>query len=205
METLEQTSITEKIIKGLRKAAIELEEFRLQSALGKAEAHDAYEKAKKIFNKYVHEAKLKLGAVKGVTKEKSIQLKAEFEWLQVWLALGKAETQEAFEEQQKSISKALNDIETRIKKNKTTDLYYAELQMEIEKFRIKLDILKLQFELRKLGVREEFEEKKKDFSKILSDIKKQLLKKEEDAESTWEHFRDEISDAYSHLKKAFVR
>ena len=77
--------------------------------------------------------------------------------------------------------------------------------MEIEKFRIKLDILKLQYELRKLGVREEFEEKKKDFSIKLSDIKKRLLKKEEDAESTWEHFRDEISVAYSHLKKMFVR
>jgi hypothetical protein len=205
METLEQTSITEKIISGLKKSVVELEEFRLQAALGKAEAKDAYEAAKKKLNKYIHEAKIKLDSVKELTKEKSTQLKAELELLQVWLTLGKAETKEAFEEQRKNISKMLNDIEARIKKNKTTDLYYAELQMEIEKFRIKLDILKLQYELRKLGVREEFEEKKKDFSKTLSDIKKQLLKKEEKAESTWEHFRDEISDAYSHLRKAFVR
>lgn len=205
METLEQTSISEKIIVGLKKAAIELEEFRLQATLGKAEAHDAYEGAKKKFNKYVHLAKQKLGNIKELTKEKSLELKAELELLQVWLTLGKAETKEAFEEQRKNISKVLNDIETRIKKNKTTDMYYAELQMEIEKFRIKLDILKLQYELRKLGVREEFEEKKKDFSKTLSDIKKQLLKKEEKAESTWEHFRDEISGAYSHFRKAFVR
>ena len=50
METTATTSITEKIISGLKKAAVELEEFRLQAALGKAEAHDAYEKAKKIFS-----------------------------------------------------------------------------------------------------------------------------------------------------------
>lgn len=204
METT-TTSITDKIISGLRKAATELEEFRLQAALGKAEAHDAYEGAKKVFNKYVHEAKLRLADAEDLTTEKTPKLKALFETVQVQLALGKAESKEAFELQVKKISMALNEVEALIKKNKSTDLYYAELQMEIEKFRIKLDILKLQYELKKIGVREEFEERKQDFSKALTDIKKQLLKKEAKAEDTWEHFKDEITNAYSHLKKVFAK
>ena len=205
METLEKKSLSDKVISGLKKAAVELEELRVQSALGKAEAKDAYEEVKKKFNKYVHEAKLQMNNVKGATKEKSSQLKTALEELQLQLVLGKADTKDLFEAQRKKISNALNEIETLIKKNKTTDLYYAELQMEIEKFRIKLDILKLQFELKKLGVKEEFEEKKNEFSKELSEIKKRLLKKEEEAEDKWEHFREEISGAYSHLKKAFVK
>ena len=205
METLNKTSLSDKIISGLKKAAEELEEFRLQAALGKAEARDAYEGAKKKFNKYVHEAKLRIDEVKGMAKEKSSELKTVLEALQVQLALGKAETKDVFESQRKKISSILNKIETLIQKNKITDLYYAKLQMEIEQFKIKLDILKLQYELNKLGVREEFEEKKEDFSKKLSDIKKRLLKKEEEAEDKWEHFRDEISDAYSHLKKVFAK
>ena len=69
METLEKTSISDKIISGLKKAAVELEELRLQSALGKAQARDAYEEAKKKFNKYVHEAKLRVDNLKGAAKE----------------------------------------------------------------------------------------------------------------------------------------
>lgn len=205
METIEKTPIADKIINGLKKAAIELEEFRLQAALGKAEAHDAYEGAKKVFNKYVHEAKGRFENAKHVTEEKSTELKAMFETLQVQLALGKAETKEVFEAQMNKISKVLSKIETLIKKNKTADLYYAKLQMEIEKFKIKLDILKLQYELQKMDIKEEFETRKTEFSRTLSEIKSNLLKKEVKAENNWEHFRDEITDAYSHLKNVFVK
>lgn len=205
METAQQTSLSDKIINGLKKAAVELEEFRLQAALGKAEAHDAYEKAKKMFYKYAQEAKLRIEDIKGEVKEKSSVLKTALETLQVQLALGKADTKEVFEAQEKKIRKALNDIETAIKKNKVSNEYYTKLLMEIEKFRIKLDILKLRYELNRLDAQGEFENKKNDLSKKLSDIKKRLLKKEEEIAGTWENFRDEISDAYSHLKKAFVR
>ena len=204
METLEKTSLSEKIISGLKKAAIELEEFRLQAALGKSEAKAAYEEANKKFSNYVHEAKLRVNKVKGMVKEKSSLLQAAFETLQVQLALGKAESNEMFEAQLKKIIRALKDIEVLIRKNKTVDLYYAELQMEIEKFRIKLDILKLQYELKKTGVHEEFEEKKRNFLKDIYEIKKRLLDKEYKVEAKWEHFHDEISHAYFHFKKAFV-
>ncbi len=205
METIEKTTLTDKIIIGLKNAAVELEELRLQAALGKAEARDAYEAAKKTFNNYVHEAKTRLESAKGPAKEKITQLKTTFETLQVQLALGKAETKEVFDAQAKKIDKALSEVEAFITKNKITNVYYAELQMEIEKFRIKLDILKLQYELKKIGVKDEFETKKREFLKDLSDIRKNLLEKEGNAEQTWEHFRNEISDAYSHLKKTFVR
>lgn len=204
METTQETSFSEKIISGLKKAAVELEEFRLQVALGKAEARDVYEEAKKIFNAYVHEAKVRLENIKGEAKEKSTQLKILLETLQVQLTLGKAESREIFEAQTKKISQVLNELEALIKKNKTIDLHYAELQMEIEKFRIKLEILKLQYELKKIDAHEEFEARKKDFLKNLSGIKANLLKKEKNLEDKWEHFRDEVSDVYSRLKKTFA-
>lgn len=205
METIEQITLGEKIIGGLRKAADELEKFRLQASLGKAEARDAYEEAKIIFKKYLNEAALRLGDAKNIATESSLRLKTLLETLQVQLALGKAETKDAFEEQRKKITKALNELEEIIKKNKTADEYYTKLLLEAGKFKIKLDILKLQYQLKKLKARIDIDEKKKDFTKRLSDIKKRLSKKEEETENTWGHFRDEISDAYSHLKKAFVR
>lgn len=204
METLEKTSLTDKIINGLRKAAEELEQFRLQASFGKVQAKDVYEEVKKKFNAYVHEAKLRLDETKGIAIEKSIQLKTVLEELQVQLALGKAETKDAFEEQRKKITHALNSLEALVRSNKTSSEYYSRLLMETEQFKIKLDILRMQYKLKKLSKLEKLDSTKTDLSKKLSNIKNRLAKKEQGAESKWEHFREEISDAYSHLKKAFV-
>jgi hypothetical protein len=56
----EKETISEKIIAGLRKAADEMEELRVQIALGKLEARDLYEEKKKQFNHFLHEAKQKM-------------------------------------------------------------------------------------------------------------------------------------------------
>jgi hypothetical protein len=53
-------TITDKIISGLRKAADEMEELRVQIALGKLEARDLYKEKKKQFNEFLHEAKQKM-------------------------------------------------------------------------------------------------------------------------------------------------
>ena len=140
METT-KARVIDKIIEGLKKAALELEEFQLQFALGKADAKDVYEKVKKEFDGYVRDAKGFFVDAKTMAIEKSLQIKAAFETLQLQLALGKADTEDIFEEQIKRISDALNELEILIRKNETADEYYTKLQVEIEKFKIKLDIL----------------------------------------------------------------
>ena len=112
METTEKVSLTEKIINGLKKAAVDLEEFRLQAALGKAEAKDAYKKSKKKFNKYSQEAKQHLDDV----KEKSVHLKTALEELEVQYNLGKAETKDFLESQRSKFAKVLNEFETLIRR-----------------------------------------------------------------------------------------
>jgi hypothetical protein len=203
METTEKTTLTEKIITSLKNAAVELEEFRLQAALGKAEAHDIYEDAKKKFNKILHEAIVKIDSAKIVAEEKAAELKTLLETLQVQLALGKAEGKEAFEVQRKKIEHALNALELFLKKHKIANEYSTRVLLEVGKFRVKLDILKLRFELKKLQARITLNDGKNELTKKLLEIKKRLLSSE--AEPGWDHFKDEISDAYSHLKKAFVR
>lgn len=205
METTAKSSLSDKIINGLKNATVELEEFRLQAALGKAEARDVYEDVKKKFNTYTHEAKIQLEGLKEVAQERSLQLKTLLETLQVQLALGKAETKEAFETQRKKIEKTLNELEELIRNNKTANEYYTTLLLEIGKFRIKLEILKLRFELKKLETRVEFDNKKKDLLQKISDIKTRFEKRGGETQATWEHFRDEITEAYAHLKNALVK
>lgn len=199
METT-TNSFIDKAINGLRKAAIELEEFQLQLALGKAEAADKFEDAKKKFNEIIHNAKEKLNE----GKVKATDLKRKFEGLQIQLALGKAETKDAFNEQKKKIIKAIQEIEHTLKATEMGSEFYLKLNSEVEKFKIKMQILHLRFELGKLNVKDEFEERKADFAKNVDKIKLRFAEKESAIEKNWDHFNDEISEAYTHLKKAFI-
>lgn len=204
METKSQPSFTDTFIDGARKALIELEALRVQAALGKAEARDAFEVAKKKFNDFIVEAKIMYGNAKNQAQEKSNELQTIFENLQLQLALGKAETRDIFEEQRKKITPILNELEELIKRNKTASEFYAKLQMEVHKFKIKLEILKLRYELNKLDAKDEFESRKVEFSKKLDEIKKRIELKSSTSKDKWEVFREEIAEAYQHLQKAFA-
>ena len=51
MENTENTQFLDKVVQSLKKAVVEVEEFQVQAALGKAEAQDKYEEVKKKFIK----------------------------------------------------------------------------------------------------------------------------------------------------------
>jgi len=205
MATPAESSLSDQIIKGLKKAVVEIEEFRLQAALGKAEARDIYEASKKKLNRYVQEAHIRLESVKTVTKDKANELRAVLETLQVQLALGMADSREVFEAQRKKISRSLSQLEKVLENNHDADAYLATLRMEVKKFRIKMDILKLRYELNKLSAKTEFEDRKKEFSKKVSEMKKMLAENEKKIEKSWSHISDDVADAYAHIKKTFVR
>lgn len=205
MATTINTSVGEKVINGLKKAAVELEEFRLQVALGKAEAKDKYEEAKKIFSAKLHEFHLKFNKVKDTTGKKAMNLKAVFEELHLQLSLGKAETKEIYEEQLKKITKALKKFERFLREHKLTAELYTIIHDEIEKFKVKLEILRFQYNLKKTEIADEFEAVKAALSHKLNELIETISKKSQKAKTKGEHFREEISEAYTHLKKAFVK
>ncbi len=199
METT-TAKIANTLISGIKKAQIELEEFQLQLALGKAEVKDKYEETKKKFNKLLHETKLKVNELKGGKDE----LQTRLEELQLQLTLGKADTIDAFNEQKKKITRALNNLEKELENNPFTAEVHAKLQHEIERFKIKLEILRLHFELKKVDIKEEFEVKKADFLKQVEKMKEKISGNKSTAFSKAENFSTEIKNAYKHLKKAFV-
>lgn len=200
METT-SNKIMEKVVESLKKAAVELEEFQLQFALGKADATDKYEELKKKFDLFLHESKHKFQQ----EKFKAEELKAKLENLQLQLALGKAETREVFEAQMKKILSAMNQLETFLKNSELGSEVYTYFHNEIQKFKIKLDILKLRFELGKMEAKEEFESRKSEFSKHIESLKEKAFKKESAFEKNWDGFKNEVDHAYDRLKHVFVK
>lgn len=204
MEKVDGKNITDKIIHLLRKTVTEMEELSVQAALGKAEARDLYEESKKRFRDYLQETRDALKTIKEAASPEILRIKAFLETLQVQLALGKAETREMFEEQKDSIAKSLRELESFIRNNKITGEYYSKLLMEIETFRIKLEIIRLRYELKKPDVAKEFEEKKAAFLSMLNDLRDKMQEKKSGQNEKWENFHDEITEAYHHLRKAFA-
>ncbi len=198
MKNSDNTHFMDKVVDSLRKAAIEIEEFQVQAALGKAEAHDAYEGAKKRFNKFIHESKSK--AREG--KEHVNEINTKLDELRVQLALGKAETKEKFREQKKLLLNSLHELEFKIKSNPKVSKMYAFMQIEIEKFKVKLDVLEEKFEEGKEGAKIAFEKRKAEFNEFINGVKAKY-DSEKKQETKWEHFQTELSEAFTHLKRAF--
>lgn len=197
MKKNQDTQFVEKVIGALRKSAIELEEFQVKAALGKLEAQDKYEEIKKKFNRIIHESEFK---IKGI-KENIDELHTKFDELSVQLALGKAETKDLFIQQKKKLLSILHDIEVKIKTNETLRKMYAITLIEIEQFKIQLEILEQKFHKDKSKAKDSFEKGKVDFNSFIESFKGKYAKKKE--ETKMEHFQNEISEAFVHFKKAF--
>ena len=199
METLEHVRFTDKVVKALRTAAVELEELQVQAALGKAEASDKYEEIKKKFNMFIHESKLKYES----GKEKMEDFQTNLDELRVQLALGRAESIDAFREQKKKLLSTIHEIEVKIKTNEKLNRAYAFMLIEFEKFKAQLELLEQRFEKGKEGATASFEKGKLEFNAFIERMKTRFSNESE--ETRWEHFQTEISEAFTHFKQAFSK
>jgi len=199
MKTKQDTHFVDKVVGALRKTAVELEEFQVQAALGKSEAQDKYEEVKKKFNLFIHDSEFK---IKGI-KEKSADINTKFDELRVQLALGKAETKDIFKKQKKELLSTIHDIEVKIKTNDTLNKMYALALIEIEQFKIQLEILEERYNEDKVKSKDAFEKGKGDFNAFINTFKGKYGKQKEDTK--FEHFQHEISEAFDHFKKAFTK
>lgn len=199
MET--NTTFTDKVIDRLRKAATELEELQVQLSLGKAEARDKFEELKKNFSKTIQQIAADL---KSAGAEKSVELRSLFDELQLQLSLGRAEAKEVFNEQRKKIETILHKVEQKIKSEPSNRELIDKLFDDIRKFRITLEIIAIAYELGKYEFGDAYKAHKKEFEQKLNAIKKKVEAQTDEIEKRAETFKNEISEAYNHLKQAFL-
>jgi hypothetical protein len=204
METKESQSATDttllvKIADKLLEAQREIDELVLQCALGTAEARDTFEETKKEFRSRVGEFKTtSLGAkVAGLTNN----LKGSVEELEVQLNLGNADSKEMFEEQKEKIEVVINKLRSDVKEIKDEVLDREHLEHEIETFRLKLEVLRLRFELKKFEVRDSFKSGMQHVKKKIEQTTSKLNDKLSTEKSTLEIFREDARDVYKRLRK----
>jgi hypothetical protein len=207
---MENKSLKEKAIEKINRLKSQAEQLNLQLHLGVKEAKESFEDQKKEIVKWADSAKKQLEGMKELGNEKMTELKTLLEELQVQAALGKAETQEAFEKQQKIISQKIQELKTGIgKANKSASEKAKEFSENFEEkvdgFQERFDLFRLQFHLGKAEAKELWEQKKKDLDEELQSLDKKLEKAKSEAGEYWDNFEDEITKSWKHLKNAFKK
>ena len=193
-----EKSILLKIAEKLLQAQQELDELAVQLALGKAEAKDKFEEIKKDFRFRVNELRQ---IITSTPKSNDIaDLVVKIEELDALLNSGKVETLLSFELQKKQILNAIIEIENRIKNKFLTTAAVNHFANEFEKFKLKLEILKLKFVVNKFevkaGFRTEMKTARKEIAGIVEGTENQFNK----AKGKVDDFSEEIYLAYKHLK-----
>lgn len=201
---MENKSITEKIVDGLHNAIQEIEEFRVQMALGRAEARDMYDENKKKFLNFLSKIKAKTSSSvdkfsDGAQKVKSVLKEMED-------ALDKAidQSKESFEKQKKYLDELAARLDTAITVTISDNTLKAEAKHEIEKFKLKMELLKLQFNLKKLDTEKEFGMKKARFLERVDVMKRKLEEIKGDTAKNWTVLQKDLDIAYHELKKTVV-
>jgi hypothetical protein len=180
---METTTFKARLSAFIHKAQEEVDALRVKAALGRMEASEILNELSKDVNTGFHALSHDL-SMEGT--EIAAKANDYVERIRLQLTLGKAEAGKAYEERKAAIQKSINELESWLK---TDGLELpAELRMRLEnetaKFKLKLDILRIRFELGKLEAREIMDEKKEqfknEFQQILSTVKTEsTLKKEE--------------------------
>lgn len=183
----------------LRQAAVGLEKYQVQLALGEMEAKDHFEKLKKKFKSSLNTAQQYVENNGRKAKDEVLQVIDE---MKVQLALGKAESLDEFEVQEKKIMRAFRTLEARIDGIIDHEAE-EELHHDMQQFRIKLDMLKVQYKLGNMEARDKFEERKHELEVSMSKLKAKIESKRKLNVKTRAARKEEIKESYKHLKKAF--
>lgn len=195
-------SIAEKVTNGIKTAQKEIEDLALQFSLGKAEAGEKFEEIKKEFLNRINEWKNVFANIPEINTESKNKLIAKFEELQLQLALGKAESKVFYAEQRNKVLLAIHEIEAEIRTNPGLNGYMDEFKSELEKFKLKMDVLRLKFELKSFQVKDEFKNEVTHARIQIDKIFENIKTKKDDAKRKYADFGDEIELAYKHIKKA---
>lgn len=186
-----------------------LEHLQVQLHLGIEDAKDEFEKQKKQLEDWLNSTKHKLSDIKDITKDKATNVKSGLEELRLQAALGKAETEQAFQEQREKMSHKIHDL-----KHKVNEAYYEsegnakemldEAGEKLEDFHTRFDLFRLQAHLGKMEAEDAWKSRKVDISNKMEELKTKLEKGKEVSSEKWDHFSTEMSEAWKHVKKAIV-
>ena len=187
----------------------QVEYLNMKMHLGVMEAQEEYESQKKNLKSWINTTEEQLNNLEDVSKNKVKAIRTSLEELRVQAALGKAETEEAFREQQKNIESKMNEIRQQASQlyNTSSDKAKAiasDIESQVDAYHTRFDLLKLRMRLGAADAGDLWESKKKEFASRLNEISNKLNDAKGDASEKWNNMSGELSESWKHFKSAFT-
>lgn len=188
------------VAENLLAAQQEIDELMIQLALGKAEAKDKFEELKKDFKASMASLKLQVLSFTGTGLNKKTNDAIE----QLENELEKPETNNLidFELQRTKLLDLVETIQKEVEQWLSDRQLSHEFINEFEKFKLKLEILKLKFTLKKFEVKDSVRNYFKSSSKVLKKIRNHAEDAVKGGEDVWTKAKQTIHDNYKSLRKA---
>ena len=205
---MEQNTLNKEIKNTLNKWRESIDELELQLSLGKSEALEEFEKRKTALNHSVNELKAKAVEWENLGEAKTQDFRAKLDELQVQLALGKAETEDIFNEQRKKIEHAIYESaisfkEIRDQAGVHVVNFIDDFDQSLNEFKSKLETFKLHYSLGKAEVKDELEKSRVELKSNLNELKQKFDEAGKVNEAKWDDFKSEMQTSFTHAKKAF--
>lgn len=195
VKTTEKTvllNLADRLVEAQR----ELDELTLQLALGKAEAKEKFEEIKKQFSVRLNNLRRVLASQK--VENLSKQITAKLDELEKVLNAGKVEDREMFVAQKKLIMKSLIAFENEVKKRLPENLDAQHFTHEIENFKLKMEILRLKFVLKRFAIKD-------DIKSNIDEVRRKVTKMIEKAREKVIAGRKRIIEVKKDVKKSYQK
>jgi len=190
--------------------------FEAQLQQTKEQALAKFEVRKKTLNEALEKFKSEVAKTKAIAEEKKKEIQAQFDDLQVQLALGKAETRDGFEAQRKKIQHSIATLEATLDRHldlwtlpakpptdKSIEKAADDFIAAAIKYEAEADTLEAQFAMKKAEAKAQFEKKKSNLLAQINEFKTQLQGKRDMAKDKAATFEKELSDGIFQIKQAF--
>ncbi|MFN8776350.1 MAG: hypothetical protein ACK5XV_06230 [Flavobacteriales bacterium] len=192
-------SLTDRMLEMLDHVQVDLETFRVQAALGRMDAADAFEDLKAEFRSIIHRA----GDVVDRTSARAAALRAALEHLRVQLELGRAELADRYAEQKNRLLHSIGELEHLVNWDEMNNPVTGRpLRHDLERLKLRLELLRLQYELRKLDSEEEWKNR---IVGVVEHWKVKIAERREEWDRHSSFVIDEMQKVYDHLRKALAQ
>jgi hypothetical protein len=193
----QQDFLIDRFIQSLRDAQTELEAFRVQLALGKADAKDKYEELRSDVERLMREWQDYLRSSGIVNEEGQTDYKRALEELRLQASLGKAEAAEFITRNSVELLNYIHELEQKVSADSRWTEFRERWTTGIEVAKTKLEILKLHVSLGKLETEAAFPEAADRAREILDSLSHRFKNADRKVESAI----DDIKKAFETIRK----
>ncbi|MGF1509487.1 MAG: hypothetical protein ACFB9M_08295 [Myxococcota bacterium] len=197
----------------LNQLQAQLSAFERQLGIGRDQALKQWEGQKKAFGEEAERIRAFVNEAERVSSDSKQKVQAAFDHLQVQLALGKAETRDAYHEQMSKLDSAIQSFEAEVDRavgstteeaHQTRDDLQRRFVAAADAFRAEQEAISARIEEGEAKLKADFEEHRQDLATRIGELKRNLDSRRNLASERLGEFKDEVSSGIGQIREAFV-